>query len=232
MMSGAVILAAATLAVSPPAHGPGISGFDVTVVRPAVRLGEVLDLSGLPQDVRSRVEDIVLVRFRPGQTRLGFSTRRLYDRSRALAPALGPWLPTGDQTAVVVRLAAADQIAPTALCAKVTRPVARGQALSADAFKPALCGDAAPPAVARYDGEARLLRASRALEAGEIVVAPSGLERSAIMPGDRLTLVAVVGPVRIERQVEALQAADRGDDVFVRTDGGAVFSARAGDVAP
>ncbi len=232
MMIGAVILAAAVLSAPPPAHGIGVPSTDVIVTRPMVRLGDVLDLSALPLDVRTRTENIVLVRLRPGQTRVGFSTRRLYERSRALAPALGPWLPPGDDTAVVVRRAAAESTAPAVACMEVTRPVNRGQALPVDALEPTPCGQEVAPAAFRYDGEARLLRASRALEAGKVVAAPSSLGRPAISPGDRLTLVAVVGPVRIERQVEALQAADRGDDVFVRAEGGAVFSARVGDVAP
>lgn len=155
--------------------GLAIRGQDLTVIQPVVVLGDVLDLASLPPDIRARAERVVLVRFRAGQSQLSFSTRSLYARSRALAPALGPWTPRGDDTLVVVRRAAPG-----------------------------------PDAAARS----------------------AAMSRPAISPGDHLRLVTVVGPVTIERDVEAVQAAERGDDVFVRSSDGRVFSARAEDIAP
>ena len=43
--------------------------------------------------------------------------------------------------------------------------------------------------------------------------------------GDRLTLISAVGPVRVERQVVALQAGRAGGRVFVRDAEGQVVAA-------
>ena len=87
-----------------------------------------------------------------------------------------------------------------------------------------------PPAAAfRHDsmqGSSRLLRP---ITQNEIVPRFPEFGRKLVQPGQVLRLTVLSGAVRVESSVEAMQAAQPGQKLFVRTRTGQVFSARYED---
>lgn len=113
-------------------------------------------------------------------------------------------------------------------CLRALVPLAAGEIADLRTFETTPCsGDAMAPAF-RYDAAAQSVRVARSVAAGEVVQQYSNFDRSAVAPRARLHLVVLAGGVRIERDVDALQAARPGQRLFVRTNDGAVLSVTYG----
>lgn len=111
-------------------------------------------------------------------------------------------------------------------CLRAIAALDAGSTSDAAGFERVACPDRRLASAFRYDESRRSIRLSRPLARGDIVPAYPEFALAAVRSGDRLTLISVAGPVRIERQVEALQAARAGERLFVRSPDGQVFAAR------
>lgn len=233
-MSGGVLglgLLACSLAVS-------ISYQRVAEVRRSeVAFGDVADVSRLPAALRDRAAALPIVQV-PASGHLVLTSGRLTERARALMPALAPFLPMGTQEKIVVRRAgnAPPPVlagpTPRDACMRVVQPVAEGSVLTRADLEPVGCEANAQPSAVRYDPEVRALRAERELEAGETLAAAPVFALAGVRAGQRLYVRAQVGPVVVEREVEAVQPGRTSGKVFVRASDGVVFSAPFSDVAP
>ena len=110
-------------------------------------------------------------------------------------------------------------------CVELARPIAAGAALSDRDVVAAACDDKAEAAPLRFDRLDRVVRVNRDLPAGTYLGRVSPPPVIAVDKGDKLTLVSTAGPVRITREVVALQAGRAGGKVFVRDAEGNVTSA-------
>lgn len=108
-------------------------------------------------------------------------------------------------------------------CMRATRALAIGAVPAAGNFTAADCGGAPIPAV-RYDAAMRAVRLVHALRPGDVIRAMPAAMMTGISPGDTLTVAVKVGPVVVQRQVEALQPANPGQRLFVRAADGKVIS--------
>ena len=88
------------------------------------------------------------------------------------------------------------------------------------------CPRPAPAAAFRYDRAQGASRVSRAIVKGEVVPMFPEFGEEGVRPGQQLLLIVLAGANRIERRVEALQAARPGERLFVRSESGQVFAAR------
>jgi flagella basal body P-ring formation protein FlgA len=113
----------------------------------------------------------------------------------------------------------------TAGCVELARPLAAGAALSNRDVVAVACDDKAEAASLRFDRLDRVVRANSDLPAGSYLGRVSLLPAVAVDKGDKLTLVSTAGPVRVTREVVALQAGRAGGRVFVRDSEGNVTSA-------
>lgn len=226
MSWGALILAAAagaSVQYAPIAFAP-----TAIAQGPNVRLVEIADLSTLPAELRSRAETLVVARFAPGQRVLSAPISRLTERARAGLPILAAYLPFDPTGEVTIRRASATATSALAAerpCLRILEPVAAGAGLRADQVEPTVCGS--PPALRAtyYDRRANLTRAARALAKGETIAAAPAASLVGVETGASITLKARVGPVAIERQVTAVQAARPGEQVFVVGDDSRPFAA-------
>jgi flagella basal body P-ring formation protein FlgA len=105
-------------------------------------------------------------------------------------------------------------------------PIEAGATPDTSAFVPANCPSGAIAPAFRYDSARGYSRLSRDLAPGEIVSRYPGYATDAVRPGQGLRLIVVSGVVRVERSVEALQAARPGHFVFVKLADGQVLSVR------
>ncbi|HWA90283.1 MAG TPA: hypothetical protein VG889_09630 [Rhizomicrobium sp.] len=118
-----------------------------------------------------------------------------------------------------------------ASCIRALGPLASGSVPQPDGFERVACPkDASRPY--RYDRAGGIARLTREVAAGEVLRPAPELDVAMVRPGDTLELTSGAGPVRIERDVTALQAARPGQRLFVRAADGQVLSVRYEDVAP
>lgn len=158
---------------------------------------------------------------------------RVLERARAMMPALSGWSPSQRETTIDVEL----REAPTSLhqptaperCLKVTHDTLAGQIPSRADFTASDCANMAGDQPFRYEPNAGAVRTLRDLHAGEILAAAPLSMLAAIRPGQALYVASHVGPVIVERRVEAVQAAAAGHGLFVRSTDGAIFPAPAPD---
>jgi hypothetical protein len=109
-------------------------------------------------------------------------------------------------------------------CYGLSRAVAAGSLIEQDDIGPTPCAPDQTASRVRYDRSVAALRAVVDLPEGSLlgrVVLPS---ESRIERGTGLTLVATIGPVRVEREVVAVQDGRAGRSMFVRDADGQVIS--------
>jgi hypothetical protein len=225
MAAGAAILAIGLLAASRPAVHQ-VEARDIPVSQANVELGDVADLSRVPQALRKRARRLVIAVFPRGRRRMALSERRIAERASAEVPALAPWLADGGDRLISVTLADdAPTAAPQAAsCLELLHPLAFGAVAAQSDFQPAPCVQLSDGAPLRYDRATRVMRATRDLGKGERLAAPRGA-LAEVRPGQKLIVTARVGPVTVERDVVAVQPARSGDAVFVKANDGEIFSA-------
>ena len=113
----AAAVAAAAL-ISP---DPLVFRSQVRVTGDLVRLGDVADLSPLPEALRDRAASTPVARI--GTHRQVLSSRLLSERARAAMPALSTWLPSSpDRPVDVEPIAAPETPTPSTLAAKPYEP--------------------------------------------------------------------------------------------------------------
>jgi len=133
---------------------------------------------------------------------------------------------------VAVAISAPQAHGIEAHCLEARAPLAAGAIPASANFMPVACPAGGMASAFRYDRTHGCTHAARTIAAGEIVPAYPEFERNMIEPGQSLRLVVSDGPVRIERTVEAMQAAKSGEKLFVKTDDGQILSVRYESAAP
>ncbi|KSB91857.1 hypothetical protein AS593_07480 [Caulobacter vibrioides] len=207
---------------------------EAEVASELVRLGEVMDLSGLPAAVRERATAVPVARAPGPGGRSTFDAATLNSRARAGMPAIAPWLPAADGKVVVTRRAVSDAVIDKAAarrCLRVAGPLRAGDYPTAADLAPASC-ETKPRTAFVHDPASGLLRAARDLASGDHVPETPSVALATIRPGDRLRLTAQIGVVRLEREVEAVRPAGADHAVFVKGLTGPVFSAPQSELKP
>jgi hypothetical protein len=110
-------------------------------------------------------------------------------------------------------------------CFALAHPLKAGALVTGDDLLRVSCISDTKPAALRYDGTNGTTRAGAPLDAGSYVGPLVVPHHHYADRGDNLVLGVSIGPVRIERQVFAMQPAAAGSDIFVRDEDGNVFSA-------
>lgn len=197
---------------------------EVTLPSRRIRLGDVADLSALEPATRSRLAPRVLATIPAGRTGISLSRDAVSALVRRSVPGLN--LRTENHDApLAFRVAASADERPARACAELARPLAAGAALSDRDLAPVACDDKAAAAGLRFDRLDRVARADRDLAAGTYLGRISAPPAVAVDKGAKLTLVSSAGPVRVSREVVALQAGRAGGRLFVRDNEGNVTSA-------
>jgi flagella basal body P-ring formation protein FlgA len=213
------------LAVAGPSAAVGLTpASEVALPDRRIRLGDVADLSGLPAAERRRLESRVIAAVPANRSRIVLTRQALAGLVRRSVPGLalraGP-----DEAPLTFRVAAtaADRLAGS--CAQLARPVEAGAAVSGEDLEPAPCGAGTAAADLRFDRLNRIVRAGGPLAAGTYLGRISATPAPSVDKGDKLSLVATAGPVRVTRDVVAMQPGRAGGRVFVRDSEGNVTSA-------
>jgi hypothetical protein len=119
--------------------------------------------------------------------------------------------------------------APQEQCLRALSAFTAGSVPQAANFAPVKCPPVRPAAAFRYDRMQGSSRLSRSIVQDETVPPFPEFDLNLAQPGQKLRMIILLGAVRIERQVEALQTARPGQKLFVRSSDGQVLSARYED---
>lgn len=188
-----------------------------------VRLG---DVAGLAPVAHPGLASRVIASVPRGRTQLSMTREALASLVRRSVPGLAGRMLAGAGS--VTFKASPQPVEPKgqlSACAATAQPVAQGAALKPADIVAVPC-EAEPVVVpVRFDRRAGAVRASAPLSAGTRLGRLALPGAPDIDKGDKLTLVSAVGPVRVERQVVALQAGRSGGRVFVRDAEGQVLAA-------
>lgn len=117
-------------------------------------------------------------------------------------------------------------LAPQGHCLKAQSALAADSVPLAANFVMVECPRREPAPAFRHDSALGSSRLSRAIAPNEIVPLFPEFGQKLVQPGQVLRIVIFAGAVRIEREVEALQAARPGHRLFVRSNDGQVLSVR------
>lgn len=189
----------------------------VEVTGEAVTLADVAESADLPAALRARASQVVLARLSPGAS-VQVAPGRLIERARAQLPMLAGWAAEDGAPVLLHRRASTGPAEAGGFthCARLLRPIAGGAFVEAEALEPAACVAGWVRSATWFDRSAGLVRASRTLPEGAVIGAPPKTALARYAPGQPFTLSATVGPVRIERPVEAVRPAAEGAAVAVR----------------
>ena len=110
-------------------------------------------------------------------------------------------------------------------CMRATHALTAGAVPTTRDFVAVSCGETKPSTVVRYDRALRAATLTHALQPGDMVAAIPASLMAGNSPGERLNVQVHVGPVVVQREVEALQPANPGQRLFVRAADGTVMSA-------
>jgi len=189
-----------------------------------IRVRDAVQLDCVPASQRGHIGELVVAALPLGAREIQISRQALATLARRRVPGLGE-LAIGDSNTAIAFRSSHINVDPDAVCYALARPVRAGEAITLDALSQATCDGASRPSLIRYDSDSGVVRAQTDLEAGLY------LGRLHVPPhrfadiGDQVVLTETVGVVRIDRAVEALQAAPFGGAIFVRDEDGEIFSA-------
>lgn len=189
-----------------------------------VRVRDVITLDCIAPERRARMGELIVAQ-RPSHVReLELDRGALLALVRRRAPGLGEVLTVGASGSIRLRFPSASTARPEPRCFAAARSLGPGHALRAPDLVAGDCANGQPTPL-RYDRRHGIVRTARAIEAGELLGPLAPLPGDVVEQGAALTLVSRSGPIVIEREVRAAQAARTGGALFVRDREGRLFSA-------
>ncbi|KWD78393.1 hypothetical protein [Burkholderia ubonensis] len=206
-------IVASGIAVAAPSVGAALDFRSVaTVDAPTLKLSDVADLTPLPEPLRQRAADLIVLALAPEATRVRVDARRLADAARRGMPMLAPWLADVQAANIAIyRGHGSDAVEPAPhACAEVLMNLPAATAPSADQLRPAPCLGSGARQAWRYDPDSRVARAARDMTAGEIVLLPAASRLATIRRGKHVSQIVRVGAVTIVQSGTALT--DAGPD--------------------
>ena len=199
-------------------------GASIDLPNREIHVGDVVDLQCLGASDQATIGSLVIAELPASATTLSLSRAALKSLARRRVPGLEFASDPGDADLIAFQVHASAPGAPAATCFHTTRTIASGAIVSSQVVATGPCDDTVlTRGQVYYDKTYGVPRAATDLPIGTNLGRLS-IPRSAFDAGDRLTLAIAIGPVRIEREVEALQPATAGSDIFVRDYEGAVFT--------
>lgn len=217
MAGGAYIAAAFSCALT--------GATEIQLDEPSLRIEDVVLLNCLEAHERQRVGQFEIARLTGHLHTDALSREAIANLIRRRVPMLGDMALSGaPRDTILLRAPAADAPAQGARsCYVAIRSISADEPISEAAVEPATCPDGAFQSPITYDRVAALTRARRFIAEGEPIGAMPAPPSIVADAGEELAIIVRVGPIAIERRVEAISASD-GGSVFVRDDEGVVFS--------
>jgi flagella basal body P-ring formation protein FlgA len=193
----------------------------------AVRVGDVLDLACISPEAREDIADLVIAEIPAGVTRMDVSQAGLEALARRRVPGLEFASSGTDGLKITFRTPAVQaEATPVSSCFAAARAIEAGGLVTRKDLAAAPCSAEPAERALTFDRVHGVLRAQAPITSGAYLGRVAAPE-SAVDAGEALTLRISVGPVQIERDVWAVQAAAGGAGIFVRDNRGEVIRSTA-----
>lgn len=201
-------------------------------------LGQVVDLSALPAEIQSKFNDRVIAAFPIGQSPSSISSEIIKIWARRAVPLLK--FEPAQGRSISVKLARAQKQKPMlndggkSACLAAATPIPSGTIISRHDTIDVTCRNSRAAGQIIFDRKAGFVRAANDISAGDYL-GKIHLPNSKVLDGSaELVFFTQDGPVIVQRRVRALQVVQSGEQVFVATPEGTVFSTnyQAGDDKP
>ena len=197
---------------------------EVSVSGPTVTIGDLFSLENLSPESRASIGGIALIKLPPKGDRFELGQLDAWKKAVRLVPALASADgPRHDGRIVVKREASAS--VPKGPCLELIKPIKEGAYPLAQDVQATHCPDGPLQPAFSYKARLAVVRASRDLAEGEVVLAPPAGSLALMGPGQPLFLETRVGAVILQRQATTLRPLRPDADVLVKTVDGAVFAA-------
>ena len=190
-----------------------------------VRVRDVARSVGLDGLAASLVGAVVFHALPPGESSQDMTCTRISDLIRVRVPGLAG-LVERDANCTFRLVAGATSSAGrhirALLCARLSSPKEAGQIIQSTDTEPVVCPDSSEQGPVWFDTTDGVVRASRSLLAGSDLGRVLFGEPVLADRGETVQLSVSVGPVRVDRQVEAVRPVRPGQAGLVRDDQGVV----------
>lgn len=220
--------------VTGPAECALLADDQIVLADAAVRVADIADLDCLDEIGAARLGALVIARLPDTANSVAVSRRELGERLIRHVPGLRGLSGLDGEIRLSVQTAAAPAAASQggASCLELETGLQAGSAVQAFATRSVGCDPARDRADLYFDRLYGVVRAGSDLPAGAFLGQIALPAEAFADTGETVTIQFEIGPVRIERSVEALEASPGADRIFVRDADGHVFAVDTTDLAP
>lgn len=197
----------------------------VTVSSNHLRIADVADLTDLDETSRKFISNKVIASQSGNEKDIYLKRSSIAELIRKRVPGLSPIVPEGSSDEIRIKFIPQtnEYVEGGAKCYVFNREVSAGQAITKEDLQLNQCDKTRTLASMRYDKVTGVLRAVVPISvqsyAGQISVPDSAF----VDVGDEIVVSVVIGPVRIEKDVWALQPANEAEFIFVRDKNGQIM---------
>ncbi|MDF3836835.1 hypothetical protein P3W85_28365 [Cupriavidus basilensis] len=201
-----------------------------------ITLGQMADLSALPEALRLAAAPVIVARMGNRAETLRVPKAEIAEHVRLAVPAMRDRIvESGTPEVSVSRIGGREDRASMAVhspadvtrqCVELVHALSAGEAVGVADVAPVACQADPAPGALYYDALHRVARARRDMLAGERVVSPWIATLAAYKRGETKEVAVKAGPVVVSRHATALQDVPRGVPLFMATAEGHALVAR------
>ncbi|WP_371395866.1 hypothetical protein [Fretibacter rubidus] len=190
-----------------------------------VRVKDVVDMRSLSPTLASRISDKAIATRTGSQAVIKLTRSDIADLVRKRVPVLSDIKTSEPDDFISIHFPKIEKNISdrTFSCYELMGFVPEGTALTRENLRPVSCDAKREKIALRYDKPTRLVRTIANANAGQYLGRVSVPKTMFADKGDPLTLQVIIGPVKIEKKVWALQPAHAADKIFVKDREGTVL---------
>ena len=188
----------------------------VNVESRQIRVSDVVELTTLDSGIEDKVVQKVIATIPADKSNVTLTRHDIASLIRRRIPGLPLSENHKGDELVRIEYSKIDEFIGRQTCYGFSKSVIKGQAIIAEDLTAVTCDGNQPLAAMKYNASTNVLRASDNISAGSYagrISVPTGKYADT---NDELVLRVVVGPVKIEKTVWALQPANGADRIFVK----------------
>ena len=181
-----------------------------------IKVSDVVDLSGVDSSIKNKLAEKIIATIPSGKSNVTLTRRGIADLIRKRIPGLPLDENHKNNELIRIEYSEIDKSVNKQKCHNFKRPVSKGKAITAADLSVVPCDQNRELAAMKYNTLTSVLRATNDISAGSYAGSTVVTAIRYADTDDELVLRVVVGPVKIEKIVWALQPANGADRIFVK----------------
>lgn len=181
-----------------------------------IKIADVVDLSNIDSRMKDKLAGKVIATIPSGKSNITLTRHDIANLIRRRIPGLPLDENHNADELVRIEFSETDASVNKQICQNFKRPVLKGQAITAEDLNAVTCDLSRDLAAMKYETSTNVLRASQDISVGSYAGRASVPAGKFADTDDELVLRVVIGPVKIEKTVWALQPANGAERIFVK----------------